>query len=326
MDIGFGTMTFVGMVAVAVFMLTIGITVPVFGEKRSARKRLQRRLGDLRQESDVPQINSLLREKYLKQLSGFERELESMPGMERLARAIEQSGHNILAYRLVLLAIVLALVVGGGVWWFTQMPLAGVALGLAALALPFMKIMMDRQKRLDRFDEQLPEAMDIMKRALQAGHPFSESLHLVADGLDGPVGEEFGITFADLNYGNDLRRAMLGLLERVPSITLLAFVTSVLVQRETGGNLAEILDNISRVIRGRFRFHRKVKTLSAEGRLSAWILSLVPFGLFLLIHFSTPNYLPVLVQNPTGHQLIIIASILMVLGIYWIRRILKIEV
>lgn len=326
MDIGFGTMMFVGMVAVAVFMLTIGITVPVFGEKRTARKRLQRRLGDLRQESDLPHINSLLREKYLKQLSGLERELELLPGMERLARTIEQSGHNILAYRLVLLALVLALVVGTIVWWLTQLPLLGAVVGLVVLIIPFAKVMMDRQKRLDRFDEQLPDAMDIMKRALLAGHPFSESLHLVSEGLDGPVGEEFGITFADLNYGNDLRRAMLGLLERVPSITLLAFVTSVLVQRETGGNLAEILDNISRVIRGRFRFNRKVKTLSAEGRLSAWILSMVPFGLFVLIYFSTPDYLPVLVKNPTGHQLIIIASILMVLGIYWIRRILKIEV
>lgn len=326
MDIGTGTFVFVGMVATAVFLLTFGITVPVFGEKNSARKRLQRRLGEMRKEDEHSQINTLIREKYLKQLCGTERELESLPGMERLARVIEQSGHNILAYRLVLLSLLLAAVVAGLTWWFSGLLLIAVALGLVAFALPYCKVMMDRQKRLDRFDEQLPEALDIIKRALQAGHPFNESLHLVAEGLDGPVGEEFAITFADLNYGSDLRRAMLGLLERVPSITLLAFITSVLVQRETGGNLAEILDNISRVIRGRFRFQRKVKTLSAEGRLSAWILAMVPFALFLLIHFSTPNYLPILVKDPTGHQLIIMAGVMMVLGIYWIRRILKIEV
>lgn len=326
MELGFGTAVFIGMVSLAVFLLSISITVPVFGEKRTARKRLQRRLNDLRQETEQSAINSLIREKYLKQLSGVERELESMPGMERMAKMIEQSGHTILAYRLVLLSLVLALVLGGLAWWLSQLIWLGVGIGLIGLCAPYVKVMIDRQKRLDRFDEQLPEALDIIKRALQAGHPFSESLHLVSDGLEGPVGEEFGITFADLNYGNDLRRAMLGLLERVPSITLLAFVTSVLVQRETGGNLAEILDNISRVIRGRFRFHRKVKTLSAEGRLSAWILALVPFGLFVMIHLSTPEYLPVLVNNPTGHELIMIAGILMVIGVYWIRHILKIEV
>jgi len=177
-----------------------------------------------------------------------------------------------------------------------------------------------------QFDEQLSEAIDIMRRALQAGHPFSETLHLVADGLDGPISKEFGITFADLNYGSDMRRAMLGLLERMPSVTLMAFVTSVLVQKETGGNLSEILNNISRVIRGRFKFQRKVRTLSAEGRMSAWILAMVPFGLFLLIHFTTPDYLDVLFEKELGRQLIMYAGILGFFGILWIRQILKIEV
>jgi len=326
MDIQLGPVAFFVMVGVAVFLLTFGITVPVFGESRSARKRLQQRLREIQKQSDRPPISSLLREKYLKRLGTFERGLEQLPGMERLARTIEQSGHTILAYKLVLLSIIGCLVGAVVVWFLSNVwPLALLA-GLIGLSIPYLKIHVDRQKRLERFDEQLPEAIDIIKRALQAGHPFSESLHIVADGLDGPIAKEFGITFADLNYGNDLRRAMLGLLERVPSITLMAFVTSVLVQKETGGNLAEILDKISQVIRGRFRFQRKIKTLSAEGRLSAWILTLVPFGLFVLIYFTTPDYLPILVESPDGRQLVVAAGVVMVLGIYWIRRILKIEV
>jgi len=326
MDIQLGPVAFFLMVGVAVFLLTFGITVPVFGESRSARKRLQQRLREIQKQSDRPPISSLLREKYLKRLGNFERGLEQLPGMERLARMIEQSGHSILAYKVVLLSIIGCVVGAVVIWFFSKMwPLAVLA-GVMGLAIPYLKIHVDRQKRLERFDEQLPEAIDIIKRALQAGHPFSESLHIVADGLDGPIAKEFGITFADLNYGNDLRRAMLGLLERVPSITLMAFVTSVLVQKETGGNLAEILDKISQVIRGRFRFQRKIKTLSAEGRLSAWILTLVPFGLFVLIYFTTPDYLPILVESADGRQLVVAAGVAMILGIYWIRRILKIEV
>jgi tight adherence protein B len=326
MDIELGPITFFLMVGIAVFLLTFGITVPVFGESRSARKRLQKRLQEIQQQSDKPPISNLLREKYLKRLGSFERSLEQLPGMERLARVIEQSGHLILAYKLVLLSLMLGTLAFFTVGLVTNMWGVAVLGAIAGLAMPFIKVFSDRRKRMDRFDEQLPEAIDIIKRALQAGHPFSESLHIVADGLDGPIAKEFGITFADLNYGNDLRRAMLGLLERVPSITLMAFVTSVLVQKETGGNLAEILDKISQVIRGRFRFQRKIKTLSAEGRLSAWILTLVPFTLFVIIYFTTPDYLPILVESPDGRQLVIAACVMMVFGIYWIRRILKIEV
>ena len=141
-----------------------------------------------------------------------------------------------------------------------------------------------------------------------------------------PVAREFELTFADINYGNDLRRAMLGLLQRVPSLTVMALVTAVLVQKETGGNLAEILDQISNVIRGRFKFYRRVKTLSAEGRLSAWILTMVPFALFAVISMTTPEYLPVLLEDPTGQKLVIFGFVMMVAGIYWIRRIIRIEV
>jgi tight adherence protein B len=144
--------------------------------------------------------------------------------------------------------------------------------------------------------------------------------------MDQPIAKEFELTFSDLNYGNDVRRALLGLLKRVPSVTVMALVTSVLVQRETGGNLAEILDQIAKVVRGRFKFERKVRTLSAEGRVSAWVLAMVPLGLIVILSIASPNYLPILLTNPVGHKLLVTASILGLLGIAWIRRIIRIEV
>ena len=128
------------------------------------------------------------------------------------------------------------------------------------------------------FEEQLPDAIDTMTRALRAGHPFPAALKMIGDEFDDPVAAEFDLTFGDINYGNDVRRAMLGLLSRIPTVTVMALVTAVLVQKESGGNLAEILERISAVIRGRFKLYRKIKTLSAEGRMSAWVLAMVPSG------------------------------------------------
>ncbi|MBV0933486.1 type II secretion system F family protein [Marinobacterium weihaiense] len=320
------TIVILSMVFVSVFILLASLSIPVFGEQRKVKRRLQQRLGEISTESDQPSISNLLRSRYLKKLNPMERQLESLPGMEYLARLIEQSGGQIMAYKVVLLSLLLGL--SGFVLALLVLrfwPVALVVGGVLLLA-PYLRLMFLRGKRLHEFEAQLPEAIDIIKRALLTGHPFSESLNLVAEGLEGPVSVEFGITYSDLSYGSDLRRAMLGLLERVPSVTLMAFVTAILVQKETGGNLAEILENIGKVIRGRFRFQRRVKTLSAEGRLSAWILMLVPFGLFILIYLTTPGYMEVLVRSERGHQLIMISFVLMVLGAFWIRRLLRIEV
>lgn len=321
-----GLIIFLAMVFAAVFMLSQGIVVPVLGDSNKVRKKMRERLEEFEANSDEESYSSLLRDKYLRQLSPFERWLESLPGMEGLARTIEQAGHTILAYRVVGLAVLLSVVLGVACWWFTRM-WAWVPVGLIiGAAAPFIKISRDRKQRLERFEEQLPDAIDTMKRALRAGHPFSASLKMVGEDMDDPVAHEFDLVFADINYGNDSRRALLGLLQRIPSVTVMALVTAILVQKETGGNLAEILDQISNVVRGRFRFYRKVRTLSAEGRLSAWILAMVPFVLFVVISITTPEYLPVLLESPTGVKMIIVGFVMGVIGIYWIRRIIRIDV
>jgi tight adherence protein B len=315
----------IGAVFATVFLLSQAMIVPAFGESRKTRKRLRARLGEIQSELGQGSFSSLLREKYLRELSPFERTLESLPLMAGITDMLEQAGYTALAHRLVLLGGAMSVIGAAVAWVFTHQLLFTVA-AVAAGALPFMKVARDRSKRLEKIEEQLPEAVDMMKRALRAGHPFSGAIKLVSEELEAPLGKEFSTTFADLNYGNDVRRAMLGLLQRVPSVAVMALVTSVLVQKDTGGNLAEILGQISNVVRGRFRLERKIRTLSAEGRMSAWILALVPIVLFGVISLTTPDYLPTLTHDEFGKKLIAFGAVSGVIGILWIRRIIRIDV
>ena len=317
---------FLGMVFVAVFLLSQGLVVPVFGEASKIRKRIRSRLDVLEHASNLPNMQTVLRQKYLKRLSPMEAALEQFPFMDRLAQMIEQAGHEYRAYRVLLLGIVLAIVAGTGLWLLLKLWWAALIVAAMVFWIPILKISSDRSKRFAAFEEGLPDALDAMCRALRAGHPFNETLRLVAEEHKGPVAHEFGLTFADINYGNDVRRAMLGLLERMPSMTVMMLVTSILIHRETGGNLTEVLERLSSLIRGRFRFQRKVKTLSAEGRMSAWVLVAIPFVLSAAIMLTSPKYLPLLIKEPIGQKLVMAAFVAMVLGIFWIRKIIRIQV
>ncbi|MGN7742891.1 type II secretion system F family protein [Pseudomonas sp. 22526] len=319
-------LAFLGMVFTAIFLLSQSLAVPVFGEAGKVRKRIRSRLDLLERASNLENMQSVLRQKYLRRLSPLEARLEQLPAMEALAQMIEQAGHEYRAYRVLMLSLVLMVAAGIGMWLLTQ--LWWVALPAAAVAfwLPVLKISRDRNQRFAQFEEQLPDALDAICRALRAGHPFNETLQLVADEHKGPVAHEFGLTFADINYGNDVRRAMLGLLERMPSMTVMMLVTTVLIHRETGGNLTEVLERLSSLIRGRFRFQRKVKTLSAEGRLSGWILVAMPFVLAAGIVLSSPTYLPLLINESLGQKMVLGAFVAMLVGIFWIRKIIRIQV
>jgi tight adherence protein B len=241
-----GSTIFVTMIFVTVALLFAGMTVPVFGESAQTRKRLKKRLSQLDFNDSEDSYQSLLRKKYLKKLSPPERFLESLPPMPALAKFIEQAGLSMLAYRVVALSLLLGVIAAYVSWMVWRMPAASVVLAVIATAVPYLKIRHARNARMARFEEQLPDAIDT-------------------------IAEEFEMTFNDISYGSDVRRAMLGLLARIPSVTVMALVTSILVQKETGGNLAEVLEQIAKVIRGRFRLHRKIRTLTAEGRMSAWV-------------------------------------------------------
>jgi tight adherence protein B len=319
------TWTFIALIFLAVFLLVQGMVVPVFGEAKKTRKMLLARLGSVAGHG-TGDFRSLLREKYLRELSPLERALETLPGMEKFAQLVEQSGSTTPAYRYFLASLALALTAGVLTWTLTRLPHWALLGAAGAFTLPYFKIINARAKRIAKFEEQLPDALDVTKRALKAGHPFTQALKLVAEDMEDPVAREFDLVFSEVNYGGDMRNALLGLMERVPSVSVMALVTAVLVQKETGGNLAETFERITAVIRGRFKLYRRIRTLSAEGRLSAWILACVPLVLVVAISFTSPDYLPVLFKDPMGKNLIAAAIVFGILGILWIRRIIRIQV
>jgi tight adherence protein B len=316
---------FLTLVFLAVFLLVQGLVLPVFGEATRVRKHLLARLNAVSSNVES-QYASLLREKHLKDLSPLARQLETLPVLVRLARLIEQTGKSTPVYRVLLVSLILAAAVGVFGWNMTRQPTWTALLMLGAASLPYFKIVRDRGVRMARLEEQMPDALDLVKRALKAGHPFNQALKLVAEDMPNPIAHEFDLVFSEINYGGDLRGALFGLLERAPSVTVMALVTAVLVQKDTGGNLAETFERISAVIRGRFKLHRRVRSLSAEGRMSAWILALIPLVLFGALSITSPDYLTLLFKDPMGKNLVAGALVLGIIGILWIRRILRIEV
>lgn len=317
---------FLGLIFGSAFLLTQSIVVPTFGTGRQESRRLKQRLGILSDEHQSEHQISLVREKYFKKLSPFESWLESLPAMRRLETFIERSGHDFPAYRLVLLSLSLSLF-GGLVAWVLSHQWLFVPAGVFIMTgLPFMKLKLDLAKRFAKFEEQLPEALDVITRALRAGYPFNETLHLVATEMDEPIAKEFRIAFDEINFGVDTRWALHSMVDRVPSMSLMAIVTTVLVQRETGGNLAETFENISKLIRGRFRFQRRVLTLTAEARMSAWILAMVPFVLFAGISLINPDYVANLTQDPMGQKIILWGIVLQIFGNFWMRKLIAMEI
>ncbi|HEY1315406.1 MAG TPA: type II secretion system F family protein [Steroidobacteraceae bacterium] len=315
---------FLCVVFAAVFVLMLGITNPASGNARQQRT-LRRRLAAIGADAKED-VASLLREKYLTSLTPAERRLEELPLMEGLAQMSEQAGKPSPGYRVVFSSVLLGAVLGVVSGALLHALPIGIAAAVAGLLIPYLRLSMLRRQRMNTIEEQLPDAIDVIKRALRAGHPFNSAIKLVADDMDGPIAQEFGLMFTDLNYGSDVRRALLGLLNRMPSVTVMALVTSVLVQRETGGNLAEILDQIGKVVRSRFRLGRRIRSLSAEGKMSAWVLAMVPVALAGLMSFTAPTYLPILFTDPLGHKMLYGAGTLGVIGVLWIRKIIRIEV
>ncbi|SEQ67175.1 tight adherence protein B [Solimonas aquatica] len=295
-------------------------------DSSEAQKALRTRLAAVRKQSfEGRSGDSLIREKYLRELSPLERRLEELPGMVRVTRLLEQTGRNEPGYRFLARALLLA--------FFFSLPsllIFGFAIGLlvfvAVPPLPLLRVLAQRRERIKKFEEQLPDALDLMSRALRAGMPLMDSFRFVAEEMPAPISDEFRTTWSHLNYGISPKASFEDLTQRIPCTSLSAMTTAVLIQRETGGNLAEILDKISAVLRGRFRFQRKLKTLTAEGRMSAWILILLPFVLSGVIALTSPSYLPMLLNDPLGGRLVLASLVSIGIGALWIRSIIRVPV
>jgi tight adherence protein B len=244
----------------------------------------------------------------------------------RMHRFISASAIAVSPAELILMSLalgVLGLVLPG---LFGKPPIFGAALGLVLAVLPWWRVASRRTKRIERIERQFPEALDLMGRAMRAGHAFPSAVKMVADEMPEPLGRDFRILFDEMNYGVPTNDALMHLADRVPVSDVSYFVVAVMIQRESGGNLAELLDKISVIVRDRLKLLGEVRTLSAEGRLSAIILTALPFGVGLVVNIVNPEFMAVLWNDPVGLRMVGVAIFMMVLGILWMRSIIRIRV
>ena len=202
----------------------------------------------------------------------------------------------------------------------------GLGLAIALGALPWWRVASRASDRVARIERQFPEALDLMGRAMRAGHAFPSAIRMVADEMPAPLGRDFRLLFDEINYGVPVNDALARLAERVPIADVSYFVVAVMIQRESGGNLAELLDSISAILRARLKLMGEIRTLSAEGRLSAIILTALPFGVAFMVNLVNPEFMEVLWTDPAGLKVVGAALFLMVLGILWMRSIIRIRV
>jgi tight adherence protein B len=255
--------------------------------------------------------------------------LSELPVVKSLDRQIRQAGLEWSAIAAIA-AMAIGALVGAFLGLRVPVPIfrefAMVALGCLFGSLPYLYIRRKRSKRLAEFEEQFPEALDFLARSMRAGHAFSVSLEMMADESPDPVGFEFRQVFNEQNLGAPVDVALRGLSDRIPLLDVRFFVSAVLLQRETGGNLAEILTKLSYVIRERFRLKGQVKAVSAHGRITALILSVLPVATVAALTIIAPEYLSSMAADPDGKWIIIAAITGQLLGYLWMRKIIKIKV
>lgn len=245
--------------------------------------------------------------------------------LEDSGQLLEQAGLNWSSARLTRMTV-LAGLAGSGIGFLAGGLVTPTLLGFAAgIAAPSVYVRRRRARRLRVMEEQLPEAIELLGRAIRAGHALSIALRLVAEESPDPLASEFRRTFEEQRYGRPFEESLLALTRRVDLVDLRVMVVALLVQREVGGNLAEILDKIAHLIRARFSLRRQVRVYTAQGRMSGWVLGCMPVGLAGVIYLLNPEYLAVLAEDPLGRTMLVAAVGLQSLGYLWIWRILKLE-
>ncbi len=224
--------------------------------------------------------------------------------------------------------LTLGLGLGGGLTAFIathSLLIAAVAAGFMA-PTPYLYVRFRKWRRSNRFESQFPEAIDLMGRAIRAGHPLSAGVRMVAEEMPDPTGVEFRKVFEEQRFGLPFNDALLAMADRNDLVDVRIFCTAVLIQREVGGNLAEILDKLATMIRMRFAIRRQLRTYTAQGRMSGYVLAAVPFGVGFMIYILNPGYMKLLFTEPAGRYMILGAVILQLIGFLWIRKIVNIEI
>jgi tight adherence protein B len=296
-----------------------------------AERRLDRRLRDVSTDSaaadpNTPPDETILKHKLEGPLPGMDRLVSGTGAGKRIARLIEQSGVRTTPSALGLISLLAAAFVGFLTFVFVPqrfVPLAAAALGGVT---PLLFLLNRRSARMKRFEEQFPEALDLMSRAIRAGHALQTALGMAAEELPDPVGPEFKRTFDQQNFGLPLRDALNELAARVGVLDVRFFVTAVLIQRDTGGNLSEILENLAHVVRERFKIRRQVRVHTAHGRFTGYVLLALPAALAIALSIINPEHMQTLFRDRMGQMMLLGAMVMQTIGFIWIRQVVKIEV
>jgi len=294
----------------------------------SKRARLQQRLSEaLLHSAHTEDIEVVLaRNELMSEIPWVNRALIRVQAALQLKRMLDQADLHITPSRLIMFSAMAGMLAALAASVISISILLMLAAGLSAAAVPFVHVWWKRKKRFDAFLELLPDALDLMSRGLSAGHAFSEAMHMVSTEMPEPIATEFRKTYEEQNLGLSLKLALENLTQRIPLLDLRMCVTAVLIQRETGGNLAEILEKVAYTIRERFRIMGDLKTLTTSSRMSAWLLCGLPIFVTIVITIMNPEYMNVLWKDQRGHYLIATALFLQVTGMLIVRKILRIKI
>jgi tight adherence protein B len=309
-----------GFLAVVLFLEGLYLTWNAYRGPEATN--IEKRLRALSAGASGNAESKLVKQRLLAEAPAMDRFLMTVPRIHLLDRMLQQSGLKVTVASYLgwtLLAIVAGMVLAS----FMNLP---ILFGLLLGVLPWWYVRRAINRRLEKIEQQMPEALELMGRAMLAGHAFPSALKMVGDEMAEPAAGEFRIVFDEINYGISVPEALNNLAARVPSTDVSYFVISVLIQRETGGNLAELFGKLSSLIRERLKLLGTVRVLAAEGKLSAQILTALPFALALVINLVNPGFLSVLWTDPAGLKLVGAALLLMLIGIFWMWRIIKIRV
>ena len=319
------------LIAISVFIvvaLAVFVIFSLMDERSSKARLLRERLStvDKAPEREAGDELALLRDEVLSKIPAFDNLLRRWPRVAKLQTMLEQGDVKSRAGNVVLLCLLSGAGVGLLVLLFSGFPQFAWLGALIGAFLPYSYASYKRTKRFQKFEEIFPEAIDTLARAVRAGHAFTTALELIANEIAEPVASEFRKLFEEQKFGLPVRDALVNLTERVPLVDVKFFVTAVMLQRETGGNLAEILDNLSYVIRERFKIMRQVRVHTAQGRMTMMLLMGLPPIIIVTMQAMNPSFIRPLFQDPIGHALIVVGITLQTIGYFVIRKVIQIQV
>lgn len=323
MKIFLGTLITIFLVSV----LTIELFLYAYRRmKKSNPTKLRKRVRSISTGVAEEEAPDILRKRVFSSVPALNEILRRLPGVNALDQLVEQANAKYPLGFFAFLAVALALTVYYLCFLMTHNPLASLLVGLLSGSLPLHYLLIKKRMRMDKFLRQLPEALDLIARGLRAGHAFATGLKLAAENFGDPLGTEFEETLDEINFGVSVPDALKNLSQRVDCPDLKFFVVSVILQRETGGNLAEIIESIARIVRERFKFNDKLRVLSAEARFSMKVLIGLPLFVLVSLRFTNPEYVNLLFEEEMGKMMLGIAAFMMVFGIFVMTRMVKIRV